>query len=300
MENEALWLEERRKGIGGSDIAAILGMNPWKTAYQVYREKRKEVDPWVGNEATDWGKRMEPAIRQWYSDVTGRSVRLPDKILYHARYPFMLASLDGFTDDGRVVEIKTARSGKDWGEPGTNEIPDYYHLQVQHYMVVTGFEVTDVPVSIAGGSPELYEVPHDRELQELIVDAAATFWQRVVDGNPPDAVTYADAIQRYGRSQTQGAVIASTEDIIRIDELRGVKETIKEQEAIEEELRGKLIITLGDLGDTLIDSSGQTLLTYKLSKGKSMFDAKTLEKELPEIYQKYLKQSEPTRRFLVK
>ena len=89
-------------------------------------------------------------------------MRLPEKILYHSKYPFMLASLDGFTDDNRVVEIKTARSGKGWGEPGSNEIPDYYILQVQHYMIVTGFEVTDVPVSIAGGSPELYEVPADK------------------------------------------------------------------------------------------------------------------------------------------
>ena len=68
-----------------------------------------------GSAVMDWGKRMEPAIRQWYSDQTGRSVRLPDKILYHPVHQFMLASLDGFTDDNRVVEIKTARYSKDWG-----------------------------------------------------------------------------------------------------------------------------------------------------------------------------------------
>ena len=113
------------------------------------------VEDWAGNELTDWGKRMEPAIRQWYSDTTGRDVRLPDKILYHPRHPFMLASLDGFTDDGRVVEIKTARSGRGWGEPETNQVPDYYALQVHHYMTVTGFSVADIPVSIAGGNPFL-------------------------------------------------------------------------------------------------------------------------------------------------
>src|SRR3990167_10245335 len=91
--DEAKWLEERRKGIGGSDIAAIRGLSPWKTAYQVYEEKRKEVGEGEGNTATDGGRRLEPAIRQWYSDQTGRSVKLPDKILYHKKYPFMLASL---------------------------------------------------------------------------------------------------------------------------------------------------------------------------------------------------------------
>ena len=113
--DHALWLEERRKGIGGSDVAAIMGLSPWKTAYQIYQDKRGEVKDFEGSAVMDWGKRMEPAIRQWYSDQTGRSVRLPDKILYHPVHQFMLASLDGFTDDNRVVEIKTARYSKDWG-----------------------------------------------------------------------------------------------------------------------------------------------------------------------------------------
>jgi len=294
------WLEERRKGIGGSDIAAIMGLSPWKTAYQVYQEKRKEVEDWHGNELTDWGKRMEPAIRQWYSDTTGRSVRLPDKIMYHSKYPFMLASLDGFTDDKRIVEIKTARSGKQWGEPGTNEIPDYYALQVQHYMIVTGFEVADIPVSIAGGSPEIYEVPHDDELQELIIDACADFWKRVVDGNPPDPVSYADAVHRFGNSNAEGLVVASESILMDIKALRTVRDRIKIIEADEEYLRGKIIIALGDNGDTLTDPEGKPLITYRLTNGRMVFDYHKLEKDHPHLYQEYLKQTEPQRRFLLK
>ena len=300
MAERAQWLEERRKGIGGSDIAAILGLSPWKTPFQVYQEKRGEVGDWEGNEATDWGKRMEPAIRQWYSDQTGRSVRLPDKIMYHGKYRFMLASLDGFTDDRRVVEIKTARSGKGWGEPGSNEIPDYYALQCQHYLIVTGFEVADVPVSIGGGSPELYEVQEDKELHGMIIDAAADFWQRVIDGNPPDAVSYADAIQRFGRSAAEGSIIASLGDLEAVKELRDVRKQISDLEATEEAAKGKLIISLGDSGNILIDMEGNPLITYKLSKGRQAVDLETLQREMPEVYIKYLKTGEPQRRFLVK
>jgi len=299
MDN-AQWLEERRKGIGGSDIAAILGLSPFKTAYQVYREKRKEVEDWQGNNLTDWGKRMEPAIRQWYSDQTGRSVRLPDKIMYHEKYPFMLASLDGFTDDRRIVEIKTARSGKNWGEPRTNQIPDYYAVQCHHYMIVTGFEVTDVPVSIAGGSPELYEVPADREIAEMIIEACASFWQRVIDGNPPDPVTYADAVARFGKIRSEGAVMASDQTLQIVSDLKDIRSRLDELKAEEEEKKGKLIISLGESGDTLIDCSGNTLLTYKLTNGRKSFDTKTFEKEHPELYQKYLKTLEPSKRFLLK
>jgi len=297
---KALWLEERRKGIGGSDVAAIMGLSPWKTAYQVYREKRKEVEDWGGNSLTDWGKRMEPAIRQWYSDETGRDVRLPDKIMHHPQHPFMLASLDGFTDDGRVVEIKTARSGKDWGEPGTNQIPDYYAVQVHHYMTITGFQVADIPVSIAGSSPSLYIVEADKEISEMIIEACAKFWERVQSGNPPDPVTYADAVARFGKIKSDGSIIATTELIEAIAGLKQIRAQIKELEEHEEAWKARIIIALGEQADTLIDSAGQTLVTYKLANGRKLFDSKSLEKEMPEVYQKYLKQSEPARRFLVK
>lgn len=298
--DQVKWLEERRKGVGGSDIAAILGLSPFKTAYRVYQEKRKEVEDWQGNDATDWGKRLEPAIRQWYSDETGRSVRLPDKIMYNSKYPFMLANLDGFTDDKRVVEIKTARSGKDWGEPGTSAIPDYYTLQVQHYMVVTGFEVTDVPVSIAGGSPELYEVPADKELQGMIIDAEAEFWQRVVEGRPPEPISYQDAVQRFGKSAAEGTVLASNEATNAVNELRAVRQKISGLEAAEEEIKGNLICALGDAGDILVGADGETLLTYKLGKGRKAFDLKNFEREHLDLYQQYLKTGEATRRFLLK
>lgn len=297
---KALWLEERRKGIGGSDVAAIMGLSPWKTAYQVYQEKRKEVEDWGGNSLTDWGKRMEPAIRQWYSDQTGRDVRLPDKIMYHPQHPFMLASLDGFTDDGRVVEIKTARSGKDWGEPETNQIPDYYAVQVHHYMTITGFQVADIPVSIAGGSPSLYIVEADKEISEMIIEACAKFWERVQSGNPPDPVTYADAVARFGKIKSDGSIIATTELIEAIAGLKQLRAQLGAMEDAEEAVKAKLIIALGDQADTIIDSAGQTLVTYKLANGRKLFDSKSLEKEMPEVYQKYLKQSEPARRFLVK
>lgn len=297
---QAKWLEERRKGIGGSDIAAIMGLSPFKTAYQVYREKRKEVEDWQGNELTDWGKRMEPAIRQWYSDKTGRDVRLPDKIMYHPQHPFMLASLDGFTDDGRVVEIKTARSGKNWGEPETNQIPDYYAVQVHHYMTITGFQVADIPVSIAGSSPSLYIVEADKEISEMIIEACAKFWERVQSGNPPDPVTYADAVARFGKIKSDGSIIATTELIEAIAGLKQLRAQIKELEEHEEAWKARIIIALGDQADTIIDGAGQTLVTYKLANGRKLFDSKSLEKEMPEVYQKYLKQSEPARRFLVK
>jgi len=294
------WLEERRKGIGGSDVAAILGLSPFKTAFQVYQEKRREIESWEGNETTDWGKRMEPAIRQWYSDTTGRAVRLPDKILYNPQYPFMLASIDGFTDDPRGVEIKTARSPKGWGAPRTNEIPDYYAVQVHHYMIVTAFPVFDVAVSIGGGHPVLYEVEADKEISDMIIDTEEAFWKRVQDGNPPDPVTYSDAVARFGKIKCTGAIRAGAGILRGVNLLHEIRNKKAELEEAEEQIKKELISFLGESADTLIDSSGNTILTYKLSAGRKLFDSKTLKKDHPEIYQQYLKTSEPSRRLLLK
>ena len=299
MDN-AKWLEERRRGLGGSDIAAILGLSPWKSAFQVYQEKRGEVDGFKGNDLTDWGTRMEPTIRQWYSDTTGHPVRVPDKILYHAKHPFMLASLDGFTDEPRGVEIKTARSGKEWGEPGSAEIPDYYALQVQHYMAVTGFPVFDVPVSIAGAYPVIYEVPADIELQELIIDACADFWQRVQNGNPPEPTTYADAVQRFGKSESQGVIVAGRSEVQAVEDLREVKAKLDQLKAEEEDLKARIIIALGDIGDTLADDGGNTLVTYRMSKGRKSFNSKLFQTDHPDLYASYESTGESSRKFLLK
>ncbi|MFA6927532.1 MAG: YqaJ viral recombinase family protein, partial [Bacteroidales bacterium] len=236
----------------------------------------------------------------WYSDTTGRVVRVPDKIIKSNKYPFMLASLDGFTDDKRVVEIKTARHGKDWGEPGTNEIPDYYAVQCHHYMIVTGYEVTDMPVSIAGGSPALYEVPADKEIAEMIIEACASFWQRVQAGDPPDPVTYADAVQRYGGIRAEGIVTADEELLSIIEKLKETRATIKDLEVTEEYLKGKVIMALGERGDTLVAADGKPLATYRLTKGRAVLDTKTLQTEMPDVWAKYQKTLAPQRRFLVK
>jgi putative phage-type endonuclease len=301
MNEGPQWLEERRKGVGGSDIAAILGLSHWKTAFQVYQEKRKEVKDWGGNDQTDWGKRMEPALRQWYSDKTGRIVRLPDKIITNSKHPVLRASLDGLTDCQRVVEIKTARNGRGWGEPGTAEIPDIYSLQVQHYLATTEFKVADVVVSIAGGPPELYIVPEDKELQAMIIQAAEDFWKLVEAGTPPEVTTFADAVTKFGTRSDEGMVFAGEELVAVVDKLKLVKEGIGELEIQEEMLKAKVIIALGEAkGDTLISSDGTPLVTYKLAKGRKSFDSKTFEKQYPDLFIRFSKEGENTRRFLIK
>lgn len=292
------WLKERQTGIGGSDAAAVLGLSKWKTPLQVYQEKRGELGPTPDNESMLWGRALEPVIRQQYAERTGRVVRVPDGIIRHPSHEFMLANLDGVTDDSRVVEVKTARSGQDWGEPGSDEVPQAYLLQVQHYMAVTGFAVADVAVLIGGSDFRLYEVPADSELQQMLIEGEAEFWQRVTDGNPPEPVSYADMRARYGRASRDGNVDASPEVLAAVDRLRTLQSEIKRLETVEETEKAIVMKALGEC-DTLV-AGGFTVATWKAAKAAQRFDSKAFQAAHPDLYPQFLKTGEASRRFLLK
>jgi len=178
-------LETRRRGIGGSDAAAVLGLSKWATPLDIYLSKVEPVATRAPmTEPMLWGNLLEPVVRQRYSDLTGRAVTVPDTIR-HPVHSFMIAHVDGVTDDGRLLEIKTAGSNYGWGEPGSDEIPGSYLIQVQHYLFVMDLPVADVAVLIGGCDFRQYEIPADPELQEMIVDGEREFWHRVETLDPP-------------------------------------------------------------------------------------------------------------------
>jgi putative phage-type endonuclease len=292
--NHLKWLEERRKGIGGSDAAVVLGLSKWKTPYQLFVEKTEGAEDF-DSPAMEWGRRLEPVVRQKYADETGNQVFIPKEteILVHPVYDFMLANLDGVTGNERVLEIKTSRTANGWGEPRTDEIPDYYQAQVQHYMAVTGFDCSDVAVLIGGSDFRIYEVPRDDELIEIMIEREAKFWERVKSNNPPEPETLTDLQHKFGKSEAKKVQV--TDEVLRaIEQLKEVKSLRKDEDALK-------AIVMDHLreADTLVD--GETVLaTWKSGNGARRFDAKAFAKDHPELYENYLSESKPIRRFLLK
>lgn len=299
MNAREQWLAERRTGIGGSDVAAILGLSRWRTPLDVYRDKLGESDAVADNDAMRWGRYLEPAVRQAYSDTTGLEVRVPDKILRHKTFDFMLANVDGLTEDKRVLEIKTARSANGWGEDGSAEIPQAYLLQVQHYMLVTGYRVADVAVLIGGSDFRIYEVQADDELQTMLLEEESAFWLRVQAGNPPEPISFADATARYGRGSLAASVTAEPHVVAAIETLRAIDEQLSAIEASKDHAKTIVANFLGER-DTLLGPGGETLCTWKAAKPAERLDGAALEAKHPEIYAQYLKLGAITRRFLLK
>lgn len=297
------WLEARRSGVGGSDVAAILGLSKWATPLQVYQQKRGELGDQPDNPAMRWGRYLEPVVRQAYADETGNEVRVLDQMLRHPTHEFMVANLDGFIEPAsgprRVFEAKTARTAEGWGEPGSDQIPQPYLLQVQHYLAVTGFIVADVAVLVGGSDFRIYEVPEDRELQEMMIDAEAEFWSRVQRGDPPEPVTVADAVARWGRSSRADIVMADPVALTAVETLRAIKLEREALEASEETAKAAVMKALGEC-DTLADATGKALVTWRASAAPQRFDAAAFKAAHPDLHAQFLKTGEASRRFLIK
>jgi putative phage-type endonuclease len=299
IEFEFKWLEERRRGIGGSDAPAVLGLSKWKTPYQVYLDKIGEGKKIEDNPGMEWGRRLESAIIKKYCDETGHQVFVPGetKILVHPVYDFMLASLDGLVDAGRVLEAKTARSSIGWGEPGTDEIPEIYQVQVHHYMAVTGLKGADIPVLIGGSDFRIYHVERDDELIDILIEQEAMFWERVQKKEPPEATSLTDVMLKFGNS-TSKKVQCNDDVLTAVNDLKRIKGELSVLKKIEEDLKLKIFSHMGD-ADTLLNNDA-VLATWKSAKGSKRFDAKAFQCDQPELYEKYMKVSEPSRRFLIK
>lgn len=291
------WLEMRRSGIGGSDVAAIVGLSKWRTPTDVYNSKiEAPVDN--DNASMEWGRRLEPVIREKYAEAVGMSVDTPPFMFRHQEHKFMIADVDGIRADGRIVEIKTARTQQGWGEDGTDEIPDYYKTQVQHYMTVLGATSCDVAVLIGASDFRIYTIEHDPELEELLIDAENEFWnEHVVPQVPPPPVTLDEMKVAFPVSKK--AAVECTDDIWEhVEKLALVTDQLEELKEQEKKHKAAIQAAMGE-ADTL-SHLGQIVATWKSAKAVARFDSASLKAAMPDIYNQFMKVGAPTRRFILK
>jgi putative phage-type endonuclease len=298
--NTPEWHEIRKQGIGGSDAAAVLGMSKYSTPYEVWLSKRGELDNTPSPELQKIYRRghlLEPAILQYHADETGMTTHQIQGIVVSDKYPFMRATLDGLSVDRKVsVNAKTSRIYDEWGDVETDQIPQEYLINSQHEMIVAGTEVHHIPVLLAGLEFRLYKVEADKELQQMIIDVEHDFWQRVQNGIEPD-LTGDDVGLKFRKSKA-GIVPATEYELQLIDELKESRSMVMALEKREGEIIESLKKCLGE-SDTLCFGD-KTLATWKSSKGRTSFDSSSFKDAYPELYQQFTRQTEGSRRFLIK
>ncbi|MDL5205078.1 lambda-exonuclease family protein [Streptomyces sp. ALI-76-A] len=179
------WHAARANGIGGSEIAAVLGLSPYESRFSLWHRKKGLIGPVEESEEMYWGKEHEPAICRRFARDHPELVVTAAPTYSHPDRPWQIANPDRHAGPD-LFEAKTARDDTGWGKEGTSEIPVHYRAQCLHYMDVTGARNCWVGVLIAGSQYREYVVEYDEAEARLLRDAGARFMDDLARDIRPD------------------------------------------------------------------------------------------------------------------
>ena len=290
-DDDADWLDARRAGVGGSEVAAIMGVSRFEGPYGVWARKAGLVEPedLSGNARVEWGNRLEEAVFDKLADSHPELLCEPNAthVTFTSRErPHALATLDGWAvpvggGDPLAIEIKTAHFPASRGWEGG--VPAHYLAQVTHYLSVTGFRRAIVAVLIDGCDYREFEVGRDEADVAAVEDAVDRFWgENVVAGVPPADVTPADAEAVLAANPVGEGVEPGTPELLeRVEAYRAAQEAARGAREAERALKAELTAAIGHAGG-LAFAEG----TLLWRRGESMrFSAKALREADPELYE---------------
>ena len=287
-DNEEDWHKLREKRIGGSDIGAIIGVNPYKSIVDVYVDKT-EGSNFKGNELTHWGHMLEGTVIKEFAS------KHSELIVYEAPYSivdnFFIANLDGVlkdkeTGDYGVLEIKTTSiwNKKEWEE---DTIPQSYYAQVQHYLMLTGYKFAYIAVLIGGQQYKEFKIERSEEDINLIKNKATEFYQENLLKKVPPMPDGSDAYMNYLK---QKALEIENDEVIEFTDLEEkavkIKELSKEINSLKKEqdlLKEEIMLELINNG-TQKGVAGKFKFNIQTRKTP---DFETMAKENLEIMEKY-------------
>ncbi|WP_417781777.1 YqaJ viral recombinase family protein [Stutzerimonas xanthomarina] len=304
------WLTVRKGGIGSSDAAAAVGLNPYKSQLALWLEKTgrdaamPQIDPNDDSTPAFWGTILEPIVATQYSKRTGLKVRKVNAVLQHPdpNLRWMMANLDREvvgSAEVQILECKTA--GINGARLWKDGVPEYVQLQVMHQLAVTGKQTADVAVLIGGQELEIHRIERDEKMIANLIELERRFWQYVVDDTPPptDGSDSADQALRCLYPQDNGRTLDLSGNpalSVAYVELKALKQTINKQQQREAELKQLLQQAMGDVSRATF-AGGQ--ITWKRSKDSTVLDTDSLLQDNPDLKARYSKVKEGSRRFLI-
>lgn len=285
------WLDQRRKGVGGSDVAAIMGLSPYRGAYEVWAEKSGLIEaPDISDKpAVMWGNILEPVIGGHYAENhPDREVRRLNAVCRSVKRPWAQASLDYEVKDPElgwgVLEIKTAgqRSEGKWDDG----VPLFYQTQVAHYLSVTGRTFADVAVLIGGQDYREYRIMRDEDDIRAVESAVDEFWRRVQAGEePPVDGSPGEAEALFKRHQADDGEVWECGDMPReVADYVYYKETSDAAKARLEKAGNALKQLIGDRKGI---SCPDYVVTWPRGTKKT-FDKKRFMADHPDLYEQYV------------
>lgn len=302
------WLSVRKGGIGSSDAAAAVGLNPYQSALELWMVKTgrdanlPKIDPNDESSPMYWGTLLEPIVAAHYTKRTGHKVRRINAVLQHPNEPWMLANLDREVvgaPDVQILECKTAgiNGARLWKEG----VPEYVQLQVMHQLAVTGKQAADVAVLLGGQTLEVHRIVRNETMITQLIELERRFWRYVeTDQAPPaDGSDSADLALRCLYPQDAGTTLDLSQDLAMsaaFSDLLAVRQLLAIHIDREAQLKQCIQHRMGEASKVVFETGD---VTWKRSKDGQVLDVAMLLKDHPELLQSYPLTKPGTRRFLI-
>ncbi len=302
------WLDIRKKGIGSSDAAAAVGLNPYKSQLELWMEKTNQdselpkPDPNDETSPLYWGTLLEPIVAAHYTKRTGKRVRRVNAVLQHPSEPWMLANIDREVvghDEVQILECKTA--GLNGARLWADGVPEYVQLQVLHQLAVTGKQAADVAVLVGGQELRVHRIERDEEAIANLMAIERVFWRFVETRQPPpaDGSESADRALRALFPKDYGECLDLVGDFdmsAAFSDLLAVRRVLAEHVALDDQLKQRIQQRMGDATKAIFETGE---VTWKRSKDSRSFDLASLLNDQPELRERYALVAPGSRRFLI-
>ena len=305
---------DRKEYLGGSDVAAILGISPWISPFMLYQKKIgafvEEITP-AKQKIFDRGHRWEPIVVEMLVDELrdrGHDVEIiaRNQRYWDSQYPFLAAEIDlELLVDGEEVngEAKTVNpfALKDWGDEDSDDVPIYYLAQVMHGLMIKPRRRT-VIAALTGfdDKPRIHWIERDEETIAGIRDREIEFWGRIQDRRPPPLLNLPDVKWLYQRDG--GTVIEASDELACLcSQLKDLKTEAKNLDKQLEFIAARIKVEMGDAA--ILIYQGKPIATWKSNKDSIKTDWKAIAESLkasPQIIAEHTLTSPGNRPFLLK
>lgn len=302
---------DRRRYIGGSDIAAVMGISPWTTPLQCWERKTAPHPPAdVDSKAKRRGRRWESVVAEMLVEELGSKGHEVEIVASNKRYtdrdmPYLAAEIDfelrlDGSDEITNVELKTVHPFKagEWGESGTDEAPLYYLAQAMHGLGVTHRSRGMVAALFGADDLKTYPVERDDVTIDAMRARCDAFWQLVELGIRPEPATLADLDRIYRGDEGAPPIEADDELAQQVMRLRALKAQAKATDAEIEAIEFSVKRAMGDAVALRLPGEDKPALTWKPRKW-SRFDTAALKAAHPDLHLQFTSRGE-SRVFLVK
>lgn len=242
------WLQLRRRGIGGSDAATVVGLNPYSSLFSLWADKMGQLPEKEDSEAMRQGRDLEQYVAERFCEKTGKKVRRINAMMQHDKHDFMLADIDrAIVGEKAGLECKTT-SVMNLKKFKNGEFPEHYYVQCVHYLAVTGWEKWYLAVLILNQGFYIFEIERDEDEIAALIEAEKEFWEKFVvpgtappaDGLPP---TTGALTAIYPKDDGEECMLFCDDLFERLDALKAEKKQFEQEiEKVEQQIK----MTLGE------------------------------------------------------